>query len=192
MDALRERQSRREFSPASLPRQVLSDLLWAAFGINRPQTAHRTAPSAMNSQEIDLYVLLADGAYLFDAKDHRLRRIAPGDHRAKSGGQDFVKVAPLALVLVADHARLVKARPEVKEIYSWHDAGYVSQNVYLYCASAGLATVVHELGDRAPLGALLGLRPEQRIILAQSVGFAGPPRPAGKATGAKGSASGTP
>ncbi len=175
MQVLKERQSKREFSAKALEPQVLSDLLWAAFGINRPEIDHRTAPSAMNSQEIDLYVAMADGVYVYEAKAHRLNPVAAGDFRAKTGGQDFVKIAPVALVLVADHARMVKAKPEVKEPYSWIDAGYVSQNVYLFCASAGLATVVHELGDRRALAAALQLGPEQKIIVAHSIGYPGPP-----------------
>jgi SagB-type dehydrogenase family enzyme len=178
MDALRERQSQREFRADALEPQVLSDLLWAAFGVNRPANTHRTAPSAMNSQEIDLYVLLRAGAYRYDAVQHRLDPVAEGDLRAQTGGQDFVKVAPLALVFVADLARMVKAKPEVKEPYAWVDTGYVSQNVYLYCASAGLGTVVHELGSRPPLSTALQLRPDQRITLAQTVGYPAPRRPA--------------
>lgn len=175
MQVLKERQSKRDFSSRTIEPQLLSDLLWAAFGVNRPENDHRTAPSAMNAQEIDLYVVLAQGAYVYEAKAHRLRPVVAGDHRAKTGGQDFVKVAPIALVFVADLARMVKAKPEVKEPYAWVDTGYVSQNVYLFCASAGLATVVHELGQRAPLAAALQLRPDQKITLAQSVGYPGPP-----------------
>lgn len=171
MQALLERQSQREFSPKALDPQQLSDLLWAAFGINRPATGHRTAPSAMNSQEIDVYVALADGVFLYHAKANRLDPVAEGDMRAKTGGQDFVKVAPVELVFVADFARMVKAKPEAKEPYAWADTGSISQNVYLYCASAGLATVVHELGERQPLIDAWKLRPEQRIILAQAVGY---------------------
>jgi len=171
MQALMERQSKREFSPKALDPQQLSDLLWAAFGINRPAIDHRTAPSAMNSQEIDIYVALADGVFLYNVKANRLDPVADGDMRAKTGGQDFVKVAPVALVFVADLARMVKAKPEAKEPYAWADTGSISQNVYLFCASAGLATVVHELGDRQPLIEAWKLRPEQRIILAQAVGF---------------------
>jgi len=171
MQALAERQSGREFSQKALDLQQLSDLLWAAFGINRPAIDHRTAPSAMNSQEIDIYVVLADGVFLYNAKENRLDPIAEGDMRAKTGGQDFVKVAPVALVFVADLARLVKAKPEFKEPYAWADTGSISQNVYLWCASAGLATVVHELGERQPLVDAWKLRPEQRITLAQAVGY---------------------
>jgi nitroreductase len=184
MQALLERQSQREFSPKALESQELADLLWAAFGINRSAIDHRTAPSAMNSQEIDIYVALADGVFLYNPKANRLDPVAEGDMRAKTGGQDFVKVAPVELVFVADLARMVKAKPEAREPYAWADTGSISQNVYLYCASAGMATVVHELGERQPLVDAWKLRPEQRIILAQAVGYpaqksrgSGPPAP---------------
>lgn len=124
----------------------------------------------MNAQAIDIYVALAEGTYVYEAQGHRLRPVAAGDLRRRTGGQDFVKVAPVALIFVADLSRLEKARPEDRERYANLDAGYISQNVYLYCASAGLAAVAHEL-DRREFPALLQLKPEQRVILAQSVGF---------------------
>jgi nitroreductase len=170
MQTLKDRQTGREFSPKPLPRQLLSNLLWAGFGINRPQIAHRTAPSAMNSQEIDLYVASAEGVFRYEAKDNRLQPVTTADLRAKTGGQDFVKTAPLALLFVADLSRLAKAPPADRERYAWMDSGYISQNIYLFCASEGLATVVHEL-NRGPLKEALGLRPDQVVILAQSVGF---------------------
>jgi SagB-type dehydrogenase family enzyme len=174
MEALRLRRSQREFSPRPLEPQLLSDLLWATFGINRPDDGHRTAPSAMNSQEVDVYVALADGLFLYDARAHRLEPVAAGDLRPLTGRQNFVKVAPVALVFVADLARMVKPKPEVKELYAWVDTGFVSQNTYLFCASAGLATVVHETGDRRALSRAMKLRAEQVIILAQSVGYPAP------------------
>lgn len=182
MQALSERRSNRDISARPLEPQQLSDLLWAAFGINRPETGHRTAPSGMNAQEIDVFVGLADGVHVYDAKTHQLVRVSAEDIRARTGGGEFVKVAPVALLYVADFARMVRAKPEMKEPYAWNGAGYISQNVYLYCASAGLATVVHEIGDWRPLAEALKLRPEQKIILAQAVGHPAPlrPRPARK------------
>lgn len=174
MEALRVRQTLREIKTDRLPPQVLSDLLWAAFGINRPENDHRTAPSAMNSQEIDLYVALQEGLYLYEPKPNHLRPVAAQDVRARTSGQPFATNAPVTLLFVADLSRLAKARPETKLLYANFDAGCVSQNVYLYCASAGLATVVHDL-DRAPLRPLLNLRPDQEIIMAQAVGY---PQPA--------------
>ena len=113
---------------------------------------------------------MPEGSYVYEAHGHGLRPVAAGDIRSKTGGQDFVKAAPVALIFVADLSRLAKAKPEDRDRYATVDAGYISQNIYLFCASEGLATVVHEL-DRKALPELLKLKPEQKIILAQSVGF---------------------
>jgi len=169
MQVLADRKSIREFSTNALPLQTLANLLWAGFGTNRTD-GHRTAPSTMNSQEIEIYVSLAEGTYVYEPLLHQLRPLMADDIRTKTGGQDFVKVAPLALVFVADLARMEKAKPEDRERYANMDVGYISQNIYLYCASEGLATVVHEL-DRRELPKLLKLNLGQRILLAQSVGF---------------------
>jgi nitroreductase len=170
MQALKQRRTDREIKPDKLPAQVLANLLWAGFGINRPENGHRTAPSAMNSQEVDLYVALPEGVYLYEAKPNQLRPILEGDLRAKSSRQPFATNAPVVLIYVADLPRLAKAKPEQRPFYAAVDTGCIVQNIYLYCASAGLATVVYEL-DRAPLAAAMGLGPEQRIILAQAVGY---------------------
>jgi nitroreductase len=170
MEALRQRRTVRDFKTDKLPLQVLGNLLWAAFGVNRPETGGRTAPSAMNSQEVDLYVAMPEGLYLYEPKLHQLKLVLNGDLRGKTSAQAFATNAPVTLVFVADEARLSKAKPEGRAFYADVDTGYISQNVYLFCASAGLGTVVHEL-DRAPVLAVLKLRPEQRIILAQAVGY---------------------
>jgi nitroreductase len=170
MAVLKERQSIREFNPRPLPLQVLSDLLWAAWGINRPAIDHRTAPSTMNMQEIDLYVARADGLFLYEAKAHELRPVLSGDLRKQTGGKRELQEAPAVLIMVADHSRMSKAKPQDRDFYAAIDTGFISQNVYLYCASARLATVVHEL-ERAPLSRAMKLRPEQRIVIAQSVGY---------------------
>jgi nitroreductase len=169
-ETLRDRHTARAFKPDKLPAQLLADLLWAAFGINRAQTAQRTAPSAMNSQEIDLYVALPEGLFLYEASSNRLAPILAQDLRAQAGGPDSFKQAPLTLIYVADLSRLNKARAESRPFYADFDAGCICQNVYLFCASADLATVVHDL-DRRPLAAAMKLRADQQIILAQAVGF---------------------
>jgi nitroreductase len=174
LTALSQRQTTREFKTNSLDPQCLSDLLWAAFGVNRPATGGRTAPSAMNAQEIDLYLAAATGLFRFDPKAHQLDRVVADDLRPLTSGQEFARAAPVTLVFVADLARLPKARPEQREFYAGIDTGYISQNVYLFCASAGLGTVVHDL-DRAPLAKAARLGPDQRIILAQAVGFPAAP-----------------
>jgi len=171
MQVLKDRRSSRAFSAEKLPKQVLSNMLWAAFGVNRPDAGKRTAPSAMNWQEIDIYVAAADGLHLYDAKAHALEPVLAEDIRALAGRQPFVQEAPVNLVYVADFARISKAKEDDKVFYSAADTGFISQNVYLYCASEGLATVVRRFVDRPALAKAMGLRPEQRVILAQSVGY---------------------
>ena len=170
MQALQQRQTIREIDTRKLPLQTLANLLWAGYGINRPETGHRTAPSAMNSQEIDIYVALAEGLYRYEASSNHLVRILQEDVRATTGGQPFATNAPVTLIFVAETSRLAKARPETRRFYAEFDAGCISQNLYLYCASEGLATVVHDL-DRSPLASAMKLKPEQQIIYAQAVGF---------------------
>lgn len=176
MQALKARHSTREFASKSLPPQVLSNLLWAASGVNRPESGQRTAPSAHDWREIDVYVATAEGAYRYDPPTHTLQRVVAGDIRKLTGVQDFVARAPLNLVYVADLERMSGASAEDKAFYSATDTGFIAQNVYLYCASAGLAVVVRGLVEREALGAALGLGKHQRIILSQSVGY-----PAGSA-----------
>lgn len=175
MQALGARHSRREFADTPLPPQMLSNLLWAANGVNRPGTGQRTAPSAHDWREIDVYVTTADGAYRYDPPTHALKRVAADDIRRLTGVQEFVADAPVNLVYVADLDRMSGAGNEDKAFYSAADAGFIAQNVYLFCASTGLAAVVRGLLDREALGAALGLGRNQRVILAQSVGYpAGP------------------
>jgi len=171
MQVLKDRSSSRSFSSEKLSAQVLSNLLWAAFGINRPDTGKRTAPSAMNEQEIDIYVATAEGLYLYDAKSQALKLILTDDIRALTGRQEFVKEAPANLIYVADFSRTGATPREDKELYSATDTGFIGQNVYLYCASERLATVVRGSIDRQALAKTMHLRPDQKIILAQSVGY---------------------
>jgi len=171
MQALKLRQSGRSFDSKPLPPQVLSDLLWAANGVNRPESGKRTAPSAVNWQEIDIYVALPEALYLYDAKTHSLLPVVAKDLRGATGNQGFVKDAPVNLVFVADFARISTSSEEDKKFYSATDTGYISQNVYLYCASQGLSTVVRGSVDREQLAGAMKLRPDQRIILAQTVGY---------------------
>jgi SagB-type dehydrogenase family enzyme len=173
MQALKARHTTRNFKPEKLPAQLLSNLLWAAFGVNRPDSGKRTAPSAMNWQEIDIYVAIADGLYVYDAKANRLNPVLNEDVRAATGTQDFVKNAPVNLVYVADLAKTRDAGPEGQTLYTAVDTGVIVQNVYLFCASEGLATVVRGSVDRAALAKVMKLRPDQRIIVAQTVGYVG-------------------
>jgi len=177
METLRDRKSSRDYSPVPLPKQTLSNLLWAAFGINRPESGRRTAPSALNWQETDIYVFTEKGAYLYDAKENALQPVAAGDHRGETGSiiQPVVKKAPVNLVFIVDSTRTglmgKMLNTEERDMFSDTAVGFISQNVYLYCASEGLSTVVRGMIDREALTELLKLRPEQRIILAQSVGY---------------------
>jgi len=173
MKALSLRHSTREFSDKGLTARQVSNLLWAAYGQNR-EDGKRTAPSAHNRQEIDVYVITADGLYLYDAAEHRLARTKQGDLRGLSGTQAYVTNAPINLVYVSDFERMMGRSDEERFQATSATAGFISQNVYLYCASAGLATVVRGSVDRPVLRAAMGLRPRQHIIWAQTVGYAEP------------------
>ncbi len=171
MEALSRRHSEREFRPDALAPEQLSDLLWAAAGINRSEHGGRTAPSALNAQEVDLYVALSQGLYRYEPQRHVLLLVKAEDVRRVTGYQDFVDHAPLDLVYVADHGRMKTVPAAMRESYASVAAGAMAQNVYLCCASAGLATVVRAWFDRQALGQAMGLGPEQQILLTQTVGW---------------------
>lgn len=179
--ALRERRTNRNISEKKLAPQVLSNLLWAAFGVNRAQGSFgkpgRTAPSASNSQEIDLYVALPEGVYLYEALPHRLTPVVAGDLRARSGRR-AAQTAPVNIFYVADLTRYDEGpgQPdrnigdsEVQKSYYYVATGLISQNVYLFCASQGLAAWFHNC-DRENAARELKLRPKQRVLFAQTVG----------------------
>ena len=170
MQALKERRTTRSFAEQPLAPQVLSNLLWAAWGINRPD-GHRTAPSARNWQEIDVYVALSDGLYVYDAKAHGLKRVVARDVRTQIGAQPHSREAPVTLVYVADEQKMGNADEESRRTYAAADAAFIAQNVYLFCASEGLASVVFAMVDRPGFTQAAGLKPHQRIALAQSVGY---------------------
>jgi nitroreductase len=169
MQALKLRASARAFAPDPLPPQTLANLLWAAWGINRPQEGKRTAPSARNWQEIDLVVVSASGAYVYDAAGNALKPLAAGDFRALTGVQDFVKDAPVNLLFVADTSRMQGSPDPLPMAYA--DAAFIAQNAYLFCASEGLAAVVRASFDRPALAKALKLKDTQLIVLAQTIGF---------------------
>jgi hypothetical protein len=171
MTALGRRESQRHFAARKLPAQTLSDLLWAAFGINRPDVQGRTAPSALNAQEIDVYVALPQGLYRYEPEPHAMRRVTARDVRRVTGYQDFVDTAPLDLIYVADHARMKLVPAAQREAFAWAAAGAIAQNVYLYAASAGLATVIRAWIDRHALTRAMGLSADQQVLLAQTVGM---------------------
>lgn len=169
MQALNERKSARDFSDERLDQQQLSNLLWAAWGVNRAD-GRRTAPSSRNRQEIDIYLCMQDGVYLYEAANHQLRLLKPLDLRGLTGTQAFAATAPLNIVYVADLTKLGANAGDTITISQGANCGFIAQNVYLYCASAGLATVVRGMVNREELAEALGLAETQRILLAQTVG----------------------
>jgi hypothetical protein len=171
MQALKLRSTSRAFAPDSLPVQTVSNLLWAAWGVNRPAEGKRTAPSARNWQEIDLLLVDAKGAWRYDAVGNTLEPLAAGDFRALTGSQEFVKDAPVTLVFVADPARMKGSDDATRVPWAYADAAFLSQNVYLFCASEGLATGVRAMLDRPALAKALGLGADRIIAFAQSVGY---------------------
>jgi len=171
MQALCLRRSVREFDARPLAPELLSDLLWAAYGISDAKSGRRTAPSARNWQEIDLYAALAGGLYVLEPDAWRLRLVSGEDMRSATGLQDYVAQAPLDLVFVADLSRVDESAKPARQFFTALDTGYISQNVYLFCASQGLATVARGLLDRPAMAAAMRLRPDQRVMLAQSVGY---------------------
>ncbi|WP_088287073.1 SagB/ThcOx family dehydrogenase [Ideonella sp. A 288] len=173
VDALRRRQSQRAFSPKPLTAQQLADVLWAATGINRPELGGRTAPSAMNAQEVLVYAALAEGLYVYDPAAHQLRLAAATDVRRVSGYQDFVDTAPLDLIYVADHDRMTLVPPARRQGYAFAAAGAMAQNVYLTCASLGLSTVIRGWFDGDALTRAMALGPDHEVLLAQTVGRPG-------------------
>ncbi|MFP4473096.1 MAG: nitroreductase family protein [Candidatus Omnitrophota bacterium] len=171
MQALDQRRSIRSFDSREIPEDVLANVLWAAFGVNRADGG-RTAPSAHNAQEIDIYVARSDGTYRYMSRDNRLEPVLDRDIRALAGKQDFTQQAPVNLIYVADLSRFRHA-DEINLKYAAADTGFISQNVYLFCASEGLATVVLNWIDRDTLSRVLGLSETQQIMLTQPVGYPG-------------------
>lgn len=169
MDALSKRQSTREFSEKDIDMQTLSNLLWAGWGINR-ETGKRTAPSSQNLQEMDIYVVKQEGFYLFNAENQSLIKLGDGDLRSATGTQAFVGTAPLNLVFVADLDRTKVKNFDETPTASYANTGFIAQNIYLYCVSAGLAAVVRG-SFPAELCARLNLREHQKIILCQTIGW---------------------
>jgi nitroreductase len=170
MHALQLRRSIREYSPRDLSAQVLSDLLWAAYGINRP-SGDRTAPYWRHIMVIDVYAAMADGLWLYDPKPHALRPHLALDIRALTGTQDFVGTAPLNLVYVVHGERMRNVSPEERRLYGSVDAAFAGQNVYLYCASEGLATVFRAAVDHERLARAMRLPEGQFVAFAQTVGY---------------------
>lgn len=169
MTVLNERKSSRDFSEKNLPNQQLSNLLWAAWGYNRADK--RTAPSSQNKQEMDIYVALASGCYLYDARKNELVLVVKQDLREKTGKQDFVKNAPVNIIFVADKRKMAQQDEQSMLQTAYINTGFISQNIYLYCASEGLATVIRAWVDKAALALAMKLHDQQEIIVCQTVGY---------------------
>ena len=163
MQALNERRSTRSYQDRELTLQQMSNLLWAANGFNRDDK--RTAPTANNKQELELYVTTKNGVYFYDARNHLLKEVKKGDHRAQAGNQDFVAHVALNLIFVSDMEKASSRE------YAYTSCGFVAQNVYLYCASEGLGAVVRGSFDKDKLSELLNLNSNQQVLLTQSVGY---------------------
>ena len=172
MEAFQLRKSQRSFSSKELTSQQLSNLLWAAYGTNRPD-GFRTVPAAKNWYEYDIYVLKSDGWFLYEVSKHALLKMGNEDLRIYGGTQDFVKAAPVILVYVADFDRMTNTTDELRKFFSAVDVGYISQNVYLWCASEGLATIILGQVDKPKVHEVLKLKPAQQVILSQPVAYPG-------------------
>jgi nitroreductase len=169
MEALAKRATVREFDTTDISIQQLSDLLWASFGVNRPD-GRRTAPSSSNKQEIDIYVLLKNGAYVYDAQNNKLILVVPEDLRSQATDQKFAIAAPVQLIFIADLSKRGESTEDGKLRTANMDCGYISQNTYLFCTSEGLVTGARGSVNRDALTPKLKLRTDQRILLAHSVG----------------------
>ena len=171
IEALRLRRSVREYSPRPLSAQALSDLLWAAFGINRPESGDRTAPYWRHLMVLEIYLAMADGVRIYDPKTHSLSPHIRDDIRAQTGVQDFVGEAPLNLIYVAHGDRMADIPVWERRLYASVDAAFIGQNVYLFCASEGLATVFRGSVDCNQLAHSLRLGAEEFVVFAQTVGY---------------------
>jgi nitroreductase len=183
IDCLTQRHSTRSYAPDPLPLQELSGVLYAAFGLSRTHAGtgigkdgSHTAPNACNSQSIDIYVGLPEGVYLYEPHAHELQSLLAEDIRPKlhHPAQGFVLDAPVHLFYVVDYSRMVLLGTGEwdKQVLPFADSAFMAENVYLYCASAGLATVVRALIDRKLLAETFGLRADQHVTLSQVVGYA--------------------
>ncbi|MCQ4875771.1 SagB/ThcOx family dehydrogenase [Butyricimonas paravirosa] len=172
MDCLNERQTDRNFDTKQLSLQDLSDLVWAANGLNRPEAGKRTVPTATNWQEMVLYVATTDGIYRYNEKNHELELVKKGDYRKDCGPQPFMTVAPVCFIYTADHNKEGRiSDPEKQKEYSFHHAGYMAQTVYLVCASKNMATVVIGSADRENLAKVIGLPAKHIVTYTQPVGY---------------------
>lgn len=171
MQAINERQSGRDFVDRDLTEQQLSDLLWAAYGINRPESGKHTIPTSRNRQDIEVYITTKDGVFFYNPEEHALIQISDQDQREKAGLQDFVKVASVNLIYVSDFDKLGDSSDDIKTMTAATHCGFIGQNVYLYCASEGLISVFRAMIDKNEAAKLLQLDGNKHVIYSQSVGY---------------------
>lgn len=171
MEVLNDRHTTREFNSEELHLQTISNLLWAAFGVNRPETGGRTAPSAYDMREIDIYMATSDGLFLFEPVEHCLYQIHSEDIREYTGSQDFTQTAPVNLIYVVNYDRMPDGIEEQIAFYEAVDLGFISQNVYLFCSSEGLVTVVLAWIDYQVLTEKMDLPENSKILLSQPIGY---------------------
>lgn len=171
MQAINERQSGRNFIDKDLTQQQLSDLLWAAYGINRPESGKHTIPTSRNRQDIEVYITTSNGVFFYHPEDHALMPISDLDKRELSGVQDFVKVAAVNLIYVSDFDKLGNSSDDIKTMTAATHCGFIGQNVYLYCASEGLISVFRAMIDKDKAAELLKLESNKHVIYSQSVGY---------------------
>ena len=173
-EALARRASVREFHTTPIPDRVLGDLLWAAFGINRKEDGKHTAPSTRNWQAVEIYICTSQGVFRYLPEAHGMLRLSEQDIRSSTGTQHFAAEAPVNLIYVADTRKMKTLgglSDEEKVFHGAADTGFIAQNVYLFCASEGLNTVVRSSVDREELSELIGLEVGQTITLCQTVGY---------------------
>lgn len=168
--ALEQRRTIRNFETRPLDMQAVSNLLWSAYGYNRPQEHKRTAPSARNVQEFDIYFFDFKGVWLYDAEHNSMKQVVSGDHRKEISSQTHFSIAPVSVVIVANYDRIGDMLGKERDFYAAIDAGYVSQNIYLYCAASDLGTVACGAVDREGLNKLLGIK-NGKVMLAHPVGY---------------------
>lgn len=171
MFSLSQRKSSREFSSKELPLQEISNILWAANGINREEAGKHTAPTANNRQNMEIYLFLPTGVYLYNDKNHVLSLINSGNHMKSAGSQDFVVTAAMNIMIVSDMSKLGDSSDENKLIYAGIHAGAIMQNLYLYCASAELNTVARRYFDEKLVSEVLKLSSEKKPIISQTIGY---------------------
>lgn len=171
LEAFKLRATHRDIREEEIPMELVSSLLWSAYGINRPEEGKRVVPSAINAQEYDIYLFTREGIYLYNAEKNNLEMKVKGDYREKISQQKFFAIAPISIVMVANYDRMKKFKQtEDRDFYAAVDAGYISQNIYLFCASADLSTVACGGINRDEIHKMLDIT-NGRAMLAHPVGL---------------------